>query len=260
MPSIACTIVSDPKDDGLRFWEYTPLREGDTEKLSSWIDGSLTVRRGAIDTEAFIAEMNQRRTPYVHADGCEQHIHFYLLIDDASSGAGTVPAALFLHGGHILLDARPALRCLNLLFDWIVKKPAELAEATWGTEWKRLPAGPLIATGGPSDDFDTKGLELLQHAAGLMMDTTVSHFRNTDLCPTNYSCHFVASRSSRPYLSLHLVPRSLIQEGSPESNNPSMHRHPRESYRRARRLGSRCSTSSTLRSSYMSSRESSLMD
>ena len=181
MPIIACTIVSKTEDIYRRFWQYTALEGGDglPRQLSSWIDDSLTVRRAPIDTEAFITEMNLRRTPYVHADGHEQQIHFYLLIDDASVGTGAVRAALFLHGSHILLDARPALRCMNLLFDWIVNTPPELAQAAWGTEWERLPAGPLTATGGARDDFDTEGLKLLQHAGQIMMDSTVS--------PTNYT-------------------------------------------------------------------------
>ncbi|KLO13121.1 hypothetical protein SCHPADRAFT_940690 [Schizopora paradoxa] len=173
MPIIASTIVPDPNDDGIRSWEYTTLQKGDVKKLSSWINESLTVRRNGIDIEGFISEMNQRRTPYVHADGHEQHIHFYLLIDDASEAAGVVRAALLLHGGHLIIDARPALRCLNALFDWIANPPA-LDEISWGTEWERLPVGPLAATGGPRDDFDTKGMELLQRAGAIMMDPVPS--------------------------------------------------------------------------------------
>ncbi|KLO13116.1 hypothetical protein SCHPADRAFT_928791 [Schizopora paradoxa] len=180
MPSIACTVVSDPCDEDLRSWKYTTLQNGDRERLSSWIDESLTIRRGAFDTEAFISEMNQSRTPYVHADGHEQHIHFYLFIEDSVAAAsGTLRAALFLHGGHIILDVRPALRCLSALFDWIMTNPPVLAEIAWGTEWKRLPAGPLTATGGPRDDFDTKGMELLQRAGALMMDPDPSLSINT---------------------------------------------------------------------------------
>ncbi|KLO13118.1 hypothetical protein SCHPADRAFT_928793 [Schizopora paradoxa] len=187
MPIVACTIISDPNDEALRSWKYTTLQKGDSEKLSLWIDESLTVRRGSFDTELFISEMNQSRTPYVHADGHEQHIHFYLLIDDSNTASnGALRAALFLHGGHIILDVRPALRCLNALFDWIVTNPPGLAEIAWDTEWERLPVGPLTATGGPRDDFDTKGMELLQRAGALMMDplpglaiepprTTVAH-------------------------------------------------------------------------------------
>ncbi|KLO13119.1 hypothetical protein SCHPADRAFT_383803 [Schizopora paradoxa] len=170
MPSIASTIVSDHNDEDIRLWEYTALRKGDMEKLTSWIDESLTVRRGPIDIEAFISEMTQRRTPYVHADGREQHIHFYLLIDDSDAATiGKLRAALFLHGGHILLDAYPSLKCLNSLFGWIANPPV-LGEIDWGTEWERLPAGPLTATGGPRDDFDTKGMELLQRAGAIMSD------------------------------------------------------------------------------------------
>ncbi|KLO13120.1 hypothetical protein SCHPADRAFT_904525 [Schizopora paradoxa] len=173
MPSVACTVVSEANDEDLRSWMYTTLRKGDDEKLASWIDESLTVRHGAIDTEAFIAEMALRRTPYVHADGHEQHVHFYLLIDDslsdAAAGSGKMRAALFLHGGHILLDARPALRALDSLFGWIVDPPV-LEDIAWGTEWERLPVGPLTATGGPRDDFDTKGMELMQRAGAIMRD------------------------------------------------------------------------------------------
>ena len=77
-----------------------------------------------------------------------------------------------MHGGHILIDARPAIRCLDALFDWIANPPA-LEEIAWGTEWERLPAGPLTATGGPRDDFDTKGMELVQLADAVLKDPTV---------------------------------------------------------------------------------------
>lgn len=113
--------------------------------------------------------MNRTRTPYLHADGHAQIVHFYLLFGDDGVHA------LFMHGQHAVMDARPTLRGLDLLLGWIADPPKEqLEDLDWGEEWVRLPAGPVTSTGGPREDWETKGVELLQESARVRMDPIVS--------------------------------------------------------------------------------------
>lgn len=119
-----------------------------------------------------MAEMNGRRLPYIHFDGFEQPVHFYLLSD-----AATGFHAIYMHGPHTIMDARPALVCLNTILQWIAFPPDErLADLTWGTEWERLPPGPLAATGGARDDWDESGVQLMQEVGNIMMDPNVRTF------------------------------------------------------------------------------------
>ncbi|KAJ6594259.1 hypothetical protein B0H19DRAFT_55552 [Mycena capillaripes] len=159
-PIIACSIVSDPEDDMKRSWLYTPPSD-----LPSWISDSLSIRNHVdsdVDSEAFIAEMNARRLPYVHSDGHEQQVHFYLLIGSSKQHR------LFMHGSHCIMDARPVLRGFDLLLEWIAQPPMDpISSLAWGTESQNLPAGPMMATGGPRSEWDTLGLSLMQETNGI---------------------------------------------------------------------------------------------
>lgn len=166
-PVLACNIVSDPDDAFIRSWLYTAPR--DAEGVHHWLRESFSVRRGPFTTDGFILEMNRNRTPYVHADGHSQIAHFYLLLGpDGVHG-------LFMHGPHTIMDARPTLRGLDLMLGWIVDPPKDrLEDLNWGEEWTRLPAGPVTATGGPRDDWETKGVELLKESTRVRMNPVVS--------------------------------------------------------------------------------------
>lgn len=166
-PVLACNIVSDPDDAFIRSWLYTAPR--DAEGVHHWLRESFSVRRGPFTTDGFILEMNRNRTPYVHADGHSQIAHFYLLLGpDGVHG-------LFMHGPHTIMDARPTLRGLDLMLGWIVDPPKDrLEDLNWGEEWTRLPAGPVAATGGPRDDWETKGVELLKESTRVRMNPVVS--------------------------------------------------------------------------------------
>lgn len=137
--------------------------------MHHWLRESFSVRRGPFTTDGFILEMNRNRTPYVHADGHSQIAHFYLLLGpDGVHG-------LFMHGPHTIMDARPTLRGLDLMLGWIVDPPKDrLEDLNWGEEWTRLPAGPVTATGGPRDDWETKGVELLKESTRVRMNPVVS--------------------------------------------------------------------------------------
>lgn len=164
---IACSIVDDPATASL-FSDH-----GYALHLLAWVDETLTIRHGPLNMEAFVHEMNARRLPYTHSDGHEQHIHVYLLIDESVD-----EHALFMHGSHAIMDARPTLRTLDVLLGWISSPPTVPLDAlAWGTEWKNLPAGPITATGGPSDTWSTKGVELVQEVGQALMNPVVSEPR-----------------------------------------------------------------------------------
>ncbi|KAJ6462319.1 hypothetical protein DFH09DRAFT_958987, partial [Mycena vulgaris] len=151
-PILACSIFSDPEDNMKRSWTYSSPSD-----LSAWMSDTLTIRTEPVDPEAFILELNSRRLPYVHSDGHQQQVHFYLLIGEHEEHM------LFMHGPHSIMDARPVLRGFDLLLEWIAQPPPDpTSSLSWGTEWRNLPAGPMRATGGSRSDWDTIGLSLMQ--------------------------------------------------------------------------------------------------
>ena len=171
-PVLACNIVSDPEDAFLRSWIYTAPK--DAEDVRRWVREALSVRRGYLTANNFILEMNRSRTPYKHAGGRSQISHFYLLLGpDGTHG-------LFMHGPHTIMDARPTLRGLDYILEVIANPPADrLEDLNWAEEWTRLPVGPVAATGGPRDDWDAKGVDLLQESTRVRMNPVVSHqYRN----------------------------------------------------------------------------------
>ena len=78
------------------------------------------------------------------------------------------------------MDARPTLRGLDYILEVIANPPADrLEDLNWAEEWTRLPVGPVTATGGPRDDWDAKGVDLLQESIRVRMNPVVSHqYRN----------------------------------------------------------------------------------
>ncbi|KAG9022052.1 hypothetical protein FS837_006781, partial [Tulasnella sp. UAMH 9824] len=74
-----------------------------------------------------------------------------------------VPKAIVFHGSHALLDGAGALTTFNLFFKDIARleDDALLEQLKWGEEVKNLPVGPVAASGGPKEDWDPKGVELL---------------------------------------------------------------------------------------------------
>lgn len=132
---LACEINSDSSDTSKRSWVYTAPQ--DVEDVHHWIRETFSIRHAPFSAEEFVLERNRTRTSYLHADGHAQIVHFYLLFGDDGVHA------LFMHGQHAVMDARPTLRGLDLLLGWIADPPkGQLEDLDWGEEWVRLPAGP----------------------------------------------------------------------------------------------------------------------
>ena len=82
---------------------------------------------------------------------------------------------MFFHGTQSLLDAKPNLKAFELLRKWVLEPSlAPLEELEWGTEWTKLPAGPITASGGPREEWAEKGIPLLQHIGAAMANPIVS--------------------------------------------------------------------------------------
>lgn len=168
-PIVASTITGAAADLSDRAWIYTVCPSDEFAGL--WADESLSVRRGPFTAEGFIKEMNLRRAVYVHSDGFKQHMHFYLLVSDADR------CGFFIHGTHALMDARPTLRAIDLMLRRIAcnsKQPLE-----WGSEWARLPKGPITATGGIRSDWDVEGERLVREVADCLNNPVVSAYVQT---------------------------------------------------------------------------------
>lgn len=45
--------------------------------------------------------------------------------------------------------------------EMVVTEPAPLEELAWGTEWKNLPDGPVMSTGGPLTGWEERGAHML---------------------------------------------------------------------------------------------------
>ncbi|KIJ46657.1 hypothetical protein M422DRAFT_226621 [Sphaerobolus stellatus SS14] len=166
VPIVASEIVSDSKSPTGRTWVYTP---SNSEIINDWVNASITIRIGEFNPEDIIHEMNLQRLPYTHPDGQLQHTHWYLLCDKDHHG-------LFMHGPHTMMDAWPTLKNLDKLLEWIADPPdIPLSSLAWGDEWKNLPAGPMTATGGAREDWDTRGVKLLERIGKLRMNPVPTH-------------------------------------------------------------------------------------
>ena len=141
-------------DPDLPSWVYTPAASA--EEAKAWAVDSLELVDGHYTPEDIIKICNQRRLPYTRADGVEQYFRGFLISDVNGK------PAFAIHGTHAIFDAHPNLNFFCTLLTHVAgAKPEESPDVLeWGTEWKNLPPGPIIATGGPKPDWDTKGMQL----------------------------------------------------------------------------------------------------
>ncbi|KAI0666807.1 hypothetical protein C8Q78DRAFT_1082707 [Trametes maxima] len=154
-PILASTIEPDVCDPDLPSWVYTSA--ADVEEARRWAKESLENIEDPHTPDDFVVVLNQRRLPYRRSDGICQYFRGFFL-----ANLNNKPA-FAIHGTHAIFDAHPTLNMFSILLEHITTgrfedRPESLP---WGTEWKNLPPGPIIATGGPRPDFNTKGLELL---------------------------------------------------------------------------------------------------
>ncbi|KAG8902469.1 hypothetical protein FRC00_006683, partial [Tulasnella sp. 408] len=104
-------------------------------------------------------------------------ICFLVTSPGGSNDQEGVPKAIIFHGSHALLDGAGALTTFNLFFKDIasLEDDAVLEQLKWAEEVKNLPVGPVAASGGPKEDWDPKGMELLGQVVKALSQDQPSH-------------------------------------------------------------------------------------
>ncbi|PIL29515.1 hypothetical protein GSI_08323 [Ganoderma sinense ZZ0214-1] len=174
-----CPLVAATIEHGLHHhhpefgsWVYAPLPNVDAAR--DWANDTVCyLPSPPIDPESFVkSTIETNSIPYVLADGSEQYLRVYLTRPN-----GTLNTYfLCLHAAHSIIDGRPGLNALSLLLEWMTASDLPgVDELAWGTEHRNLPPGPINATGGPREDWGTKGAELVERFLANAADQDNSH-------------------------------------------------------------------------------------
>ncbi|KAF8125751.1 hypothetical protein EV363DRAFT_1586228 [Boletus edulis] len=178
-PIIACTVedVVSPR------WVYTPSADRE-----AWLNLALVVEeRGAsLNPSEFVQSINLKRLPYTDGDETTIFLRAYLLTTSQESDDGSKEYGLYFHGAHTIIDAGPALHALNLMCEWISGEGMDVMIEP-SEEWKNLPVDPITAIEGPSKEWETAGIRLLQEFAEQSARTTPCHTLAPPTRPLNMS-------------------------------------------------------------------------
>jgi hypothetical protein len=167
-PIIAASIVGDVSGHSPRSWTYPSVQN--RSEFSSWLNNAFCiVQRGeGLDLNAFVQDISRCRLPYELQNANPLWLRCYLLLGDSNR------YGLYFHGPHAIMDGVPTLNAFALMFQWMTNDITEPVEnLPWGTEWRNLPLGPVSATGGPREDWDIAGAELLKQLLDSEIPNTV---------------------------------------------------------------------------------------
>ncbi|KAG1831986.1 hypothetical protein DFJ58DRAFT_242119 [Suillus subalutaceus] len=154
-PIIATNIVGDVSGPIPRSWVYAPVQS--LSELTCWMNDAFCAVQQDLNVTAFVEDISQRRLPYRPKNASPLWFRCYLLLGDNNKHG------LYFHGPHAVMDGGPTLNAFALMLQWMTNDATEPAEnLPWGTEWHNLPLGPVSATGGPREDWDIAGIELLK--------------------------------------------------------------------------------------------------
>ena len=108
-PSFVCPILAANPEFGihhakLRSWTYTPLTNHD--EAQKWAEETVVMLDEVVDPSSFIQRMNVTRLPYTLSDGSAQQLRVYLFRPSSLVNV----FALFFHGPHYMLDAKPNMQ------------------------------------------------------------------------------------------------------------------------------------------------------
>ncbi|KAF8443178.1 hypothetical protein L210DRAFT_3355156, partial [Boletus edulis BED1] len=166
-PIIACTVedVVSPR------WVYTPSADRE-----AWLKLAFVVeeRGPSLNPSEFVQSIALKRLPYTDGNETTIFLRAYLLTTSKESDDGRKEYGLYFHGSHSIIDAGPALHALNLMCEWISSEGMDVRIEP-SEEWKNLPVDPITATGGPSKEWETAGMRLLQEFAEQNARTTPCH-------------------------------------------------------------------------------------
>ncbi|KAJ8588835.1 hypothetical protein M405DRAFT_792501 [Rhizopogon salebrosus TDB-379] len=167
-PIIAASIVGDVSGHSPRSWTYPSVQN--RSEFSSWLNSAFCiVQRGeGLDVNAFVQDISRCRLPYELQNANPLWFRCYLLLGDSNR------YGLYFHGPHAIMDGVPTLNAFALMFQWMTNDITEPVEnLPWGTEWRNLPLGPVSATGGPREDWDIAGAELLKQLLDSEIPNTI---------------------------------------------------------------------------------------
>ncbi|EJF61519.1 hypothetical protein DICSQDRAFT_60260, partial [Dichomitus squalens LYAD-421 SS1] len=173
--SFVCPIMAATPRFGihhpkLRSWIYTPLANHD--EAYSWAEETVVMLDEVIDPSSFIQRINITRLPYILSDGTAQHLRVYVFRPSSLVNV----FAIFFHGPHAMLDAKPNMQAFSTLLEFMSSpQDIALADLPWGTEHKNLPTGPVTVTGGRSKEWETVGNALFAKAAGMHANLSAAH-------------------------------------------------------------------------------------
>ncbi|KAG2366109.1 hypothetical protein BDR07DRAFT_1396928 [Suillus spraguei] len=130
-PIIAANIVGDISGPIPRSWVYAPVQN--LSELTRWMNDAFCTVQQDLDVNTFVEDTSQRRLPYQHQNASPLWFRCYLLLGNNNNMAS------------IFMARMPS---------W--------TNLPWGMEWHNLPLGPVSATGGPREDWNIVGTELLK--------------------------------------------------------------------------------------------------
>ena len=149
---------------------YAPL--ADAKASCKWANKTVYYIPTPIGSDSFLqSTIEKYKIPYMLADGSAQYLRVYLTRPDSNLNT----YFLALHSSHAIIDGRPGLHALSLLLEWMTTPGLpSVDELAWGTEHKNLPPGPITATGGPREDWNTKRAALVERFLSSAADPEVS--------------------------------------------------------------------------------------
>ncbi|KAM5531304.1 hypothetical protein V8D89_015019 [Ganoderma adspersum] len=159
-PLVSATIERGIHDPDLGSWVYAPSKS------------TVHYHPDPVDPASFIQSIVANKLPYILADGSEQYLRVFVMRPNNTLNT----FCIFLHASHSLIDAKPGLNAISLLLEWMsTPNLSSVEDLPWGTEHQNLPPGPITATGGPREDWNTNGAALLQKIGAFFGDQTPSH-------------------------------------------------------------------------------------
>ncbi|KAG9313331.1 hypothetical protein JVU11DRAFT_5636 [Chiua virens] len=156
-PLIACTT----EDLGSPRWIYTPSADRE-----AWLDLAFVVedRGTSLNPYEFVKNMSvKRRYPCIGEDGTTTIFRVHLLATSkkGDNDSNRSEYGLYVYTTHSIMDAGPTLNVLNLMCEWMCDNGMDITIVP-SEEWKNLPVDSIVATGGPSQEWERSGTELLQ--------------------------------------------------------------------------------------------------
>jgi hypothetical protein len=137
-------------------------------EVREWAQGTLNVHANPPTDEEFISELNHKRLPYEPVPSMKQHFGCHLLLRPGGTHS------FFTHGTHGILDARPNLRVLSMLFE--AAAGGQVEPPALGTDVRNLPVDLINLLG--KDKFEkakSYGWDVPRELKTTKVSTPLSH-------------------------------------------------------------------------------------